>query len=184
MHPNEKLAVLTALQKQIKKELNRARKEVERGLSDGFAESGADRARLMLDGTEVGTVSLKIDRTGWRVTDAEAFEGFLIDNGGARVRYALKPYCEQEVVALLQKERPDMFDTIIEPLDEFTRTFRRVGDVMAVADTDVAVPGIEPAPPTVKGVMVRGCDPRDVAPIVSRIGGLDAVMALEDGHDD
>lgn len=184
MHPNEKLAVLTALQKQVKKELDRTRAEVERGLSDGFAESGADRARLMLDGTEVGTVSLKIDRTGWRVTDQEAFDAFLVDNGGARVVFKLKPQCEDEAVRLLRPLYPEMFDERIEPREEFTRTFRRVGDVIAVADTDVAVPGIEPAPPAVAGIMVRGCDPRDVAPIVSRVGGLDAVFALEGGRDD
>ena len=77
---NEKLAVLTAMSKQVKAALDEVRKEAEEQMAERFESEGVDRARLMLDGEEVGSVAVKSDRKGWEVCDQDAYDEFLRDH--------------------------------------------------------------------------------------------------------
>lgn len=182
MKPNERLAVLTAVSKMAKAALEEARAEVEAEMGRAFEESGADRARLMLDGAEVGSVTLKTDRRGWEVADPEAFFGFLRDNGQLRTTRRLRPECQGEAWALLGDERPDMFAVEEAPEEAFLKAFERLGDAVVVSGTDVVVPGVRPCAARPKGLVVTGCRPQVVGPIAARMGGLDALLLPEGGE--
>lgn len=182
MNANERLAVLTAVSRIAKAALDEARARAQEELAAAFAESGTDRARLMLDGTEVGALTLKTDRKGWEVTDPEAFEEFLADNGQLSVTRRLKPECQHEAWALLHEEHPHMFEEERKPEQAFLKTFERAGDAVVVSGTDVVVPGVSPCPAKVTGIMVTGCRPQVVGPIAARLGGLDALLLPEGGE--
>lgn len=182
MNVNERLAVLTAVSKIAKAALDEARAEAEKELAEAFAANGTDRARLMLDGTEVGSVTLKTDRKGWEVTDRDAFEGFLEDNGQLAVVRRLKPEYQGMAWSLLGEQHPYMFDEERRPEQAFLKTFERAGDAVIVGGTDVAVPGVSPCRPKVEGIMVTGCRPQVVGPIAARLGGLDALLLPEGGE--
>lgn len=183
MNTNERLAVLTAVSRIAKAALAEARAQAEKELTEAFAANGTDRARLMLDGTEVGSVTLRTDRKGWEVTDQEAFEEFLADNGQLSVVRRLKPECQHEAWSLLHEEHPHMFEEERKPEQAFLKTFERVGDAVVVSGTDVVVPGVSPCPAKATGIMVAGCKPQLVGPIAARLGGLDALLLPEGGDE-
>lgn len=176
---NEKLAVLTAMSKQVKSALDEVRKEAEEQMAERFDKEGVDRARLMLDGEEVGSVTVRSDRKGWEVCDREAYDEFLRDNGQMRTRHVLRPEHVLEAWIALGEERPWMFEVEERPDPDFEKAFERVGDAVVVSGTDVVVPGVRPCRAKAQGIMVRGCTPRQVAPIALRMGGLDALLLGE-----
>ncbi|WP_417351174.1 hypothetical protein [Gordonibacter pamelaeae] len=182
MKPNERLAVLTAVSKIVKAELDAARAEVEAGMSEAFEENGTDRARLMLGGTEVGSVTLKVDRTGWEVEDPEEFSRFLADNGQLKTVRRLRPEYQGMAWSMLGEEYPFMFDVEETPEPSFLKAFERIDGAVVVGGTDVAVPGVRLCPPKPKGLMVTGCKPKLVGPIAARLGGLDALLLPEGGE--
>lgn len=182
MNTNERLAVLTAVSKIAKAALDETRAQAEKELAEAFAGNGTDRARLMLDGTEVGALTLKTDRKGWEVTDPDAFEEFLADNGQLSVARRLKPEYQHEAWSLLHEEHPYMFEEERKPEQAFLKTFERVGDAVVVSGTDVIVPGVSTCPAKVTGIMVTGCKPQLVGPIAARLGGLDALLLPEGGE--
>lgn len=182
MKPNERLAVLTAVSKIVKKELDEARAQVEGDMVDAFFDNGADRARLMLDGVEVGSVTLKVDRSGWEVEDPDEFGRFLEDNGQMKTVRRLKPEYQGMAWSLLGEQHPYMFDVEETPEPGFLKAFERIDGAVVVGGTDVVVPGVRPCPSKPKGLMVTGCKPQMVGPIAARLGGLDALLLPEGGE--
>ena len=182
LKPAQQLAVLTAVQKMVKAKLDELRDQVNEQMIDRFEEDGIDRQRLVLDGEEVGKISLKVKDEGWEVTDQDEFFNWLFDNGQLNETHTVKKGCEEEVFQRLSAY-PWLFDLHEEPKKEFTRTFEKLGDSVIVSGTDVIVPGVAPCKAKAAGIMVTGCKPQQVAPIVARIGGLDA-MLLGDGSNE
>lgn len=178
----QQLAVLTAVQKMVKAKLDELREQVDEQMRDRFEEDGIDRQRLMLDGEEVGKVLLKVADEGWEVTDRDEFFNWLFDNGQLDETHTVKKGCEEEVFQRLSSY-PWLFDLHEEPKKDFTRTFEKLGDSVVVSGTDVIVPGVAPCKAKPKGIMVTGCKPQQVAPIVARIGGLDAMLLGDGSHE-
>ena len=94
----------------------------------------------------------------------------------------MKKGCEEEVFQRLSAY-PWLFDLHEEPKKDFTRTFEKLGDSVIVSGTDVIVPGVAPCKAKPTGIMVTGCKPQQVAPIVARIGGLDAMLLGDGSHE-
>ena len=175
LKPVQQLGVLTAMQKMVKAKTDEVRRQVEADMEARFAEDGTDRQRLVLDGEEVGKVSLKVKEECYEVVDQDAFFDWLFDNGQLVQAHAVKKGCEEEVWSLLS-DRPWLFECREEPKKEFAKTFERLGDSIVVSGTDAIVPGVVPAKAKPNGIMVTGCKPQQVAPIVARLGGLDALL--------
>ena len=179
----QQLGVLTALQNMVKKKTDELRSEVYEEMSTGYKKGeGTERKGVVLDGDEVGKVTLRVDKKGWEVTDPIEFEAFMNDNGQMEEHWTLKPEYVVEARARL-KEYPWMFDCELKPKEEFTKLFEKCGDTVIVAGTDAVVPGVSPCKAKPIGIAVTGCKPQQVAPIVARIGGLDA-MLLGDGSNE
>ena len=181
LKPVQQLGVLTAMQKMVKAKTDEVRKQVEADMEARFAEDGTDRQRLVLDGEEVGKISLKVKEECYEVVDHDAFYDWLFDNGQLAQTHTVRKGCEEEVWSLLS-DRPWLFECKEEPKKEFERTFERLGDSIVVSGTDAIVPGVVPAKAKPNGIMVTGCKPQQVAPIVARIGGLDALLLGETGE--
>ena len=175
LKPVQQLGILMAMQKMVKAKTDEVRRQVEADMNARFAEDGIDRQRLVLDGEEVGKVSLKVKEECYEVVDREAFFDWLFDNGQLVQTHAVKKGCEEEVWSLLS-DKPWLFECEEEPKKEFAKTFERLGDSIVVSGTDVIVPGVVPAKAKPNGIVVTGCKPQQVAPIVARLGGLDALL--------
>ena len=178
----QQLGVLTALQKMVKARADELRERVSADMAEGYMAGDGRDKYVVLDGEQVGKVTLKVDKKGWRVTDPEAFEAFLYENGQLKERWSLKPEYTMEAMSLLS-DRPWMFQCETKPRESFTKLFERCGDCIAIENTDAIVPGVEPCRAKPAGIMVTGCDPKDVAPIVARIGGLDAMLLGDGSHE-
>lgn len=179
MKLTERVAVLTAMQKAVKAELDRARAEADGEMRRRFAEDGTDRMRLIIDGEEVGTLSLRCDGSGYEVTDEEAFHDYLWENGGLSVSHRLKPEYAEEAYGLWGADRPWMFESEEKPDEGFCKLMERVGDMMVVSGLGDPVPGVRPCGKRPKGVTVRGCDPRKVVPLLRSVGGVEALLLGE-----
>lgn len=179
----QQLGVLTALQKMVKDKIDELRGEIYEEMSTGYKKGeGTERKGVVLDGDEVGKVTLRVDKTGWEVTDPIEFEAFMNDNGQMEERWTLKPEYTVDAMARL-KEYPWMFDCELKPREEFTKLFEKCGDAVIVAGTDAVVPGVAPCKAKPMGITVTGCKPQQVAPIVARIGGLDAMLLGDGSHE-
>lgn len=179
----QQLGVLTALQKMVKAKADQLREQVYDDMADAYSlGEGTERKGVVLDGDEVGKVTLRVDKTGWEVTDPIEFEAFMNDNGQMEERWTLKPEYVVEARARL-KEYPWMFDCELKPKEEFTKLFEKCGDAVIVAGTDAVVPGVAPCKAKPMGITVTGCKPQQVAPIVARIGGLDAMLLGDGSHE-
>lgn len=178
----QQLGVLTALQKMVKSKLDEVRAEVGEDMADGYLKGDGGDKYVVLDGEQVGKVTLKVDKAGWEVTDPVEFEAFMNDNGQMVERWSLRPEYALEAKALLE-DRPWMFRCEMEPRKDFTKLFERCGDSIIVAGTDAVVPGVAPCKAKPEGIMVTGCKPQQVAPIVARIGGLDAMLLGDGAHE-
>lgn len=176
MKTTEKIAVLTAMQKAVKSALDEARAEANEEMYGRFYEDGTDRMRLLIDGEEVGTMSLRCDSSGWEVVDEDAFFRYLDEHGGLVASHSLKPEYGEEAYARWGAERPWMFEAEEKPDDGFCKLMERVGDVMVVSGLGEPVPGVRPCGKRPTGISVRGCDPKKVLPMVASLGGVDALL--------
>ncbi len=178
----QQLGVLTALQKMVKAKADEVRAQVYADMAEGYMSGDGGDKYVLLDGEQVGKVTLKVDKSGWEVTDPVEFEAFLNDNGQLEERWSLKPEYTAEAMARLA-DYPWMFQCEAKPKESFTRLFERCGDSVVVAETDAVVPGVAPCKAKPKGIMVTGCKPQQVAPIVARTGGLDAMLLGSGSHE-
>ena len=71
LKPVQQLGILMAMQKMVKAKTDEVRRQVEADMNARFAEDGIDRQRLVLDGEEVGKVSLKVKEESMRSSTAK-----------------------------------------------------------------------------------------------------------------
>lgn len=160
----EKLAVLTALQKAVKSELDKVRATCEKELNAQFDAEGIDRKRLSIGGIEVGTLSLRFAKDEYIVTDEQAFYGYLTACGGTIERHRLKDVYAEEAYKRLGDEGKHMFETYYEVEPLFAKAFKRIKDDMVLDGVNEVIPGCKPSEKEPIGTLVRGCKPQDVLP--------------------
>lgn len=166
-----KIAVLTAIKKLAEDELKKARQDADSEmvqLYDGF---GTDRAKILLGGTEVGTISLRFSSDAYKVTDKEAFDEFCLLNGLADIKRTIKPEYIYEVMERIKDEMPHAIQEDIMTSKDAYKMLEPNGDVFVLAGTSEVVPGISPAPKQIVGTTVRGCDPKVVMPALQALPG-------------
>lgn len=172
-----RVAVLTALQKTVKAELEKARAEADKEMYELYEGFGTDRAKILLAGTEVGTISLRFPSDAYHVVDKESFEEFCLLNGLASIRRSIRPEYMVEVVSRIADDLPAAIAEEVVLDKDAAKMFQLVGDVYTLAGTDEVIPGIEPAPKAPVGTTVRGCDPKLVMPALQALpGAVDALL--------
>lgn len=168
--PIQKSAVFTALQKAIKPESDQARHDANESLRHLYEETGTDRVRVSIGGTEVGTFSLAFEKDGFTVTDREAFDEFCLANGFAEERIYVKPAWKPKAAELMAESCPEGVERRVELKKDYEKLFRHVDGVYVVEGTNEVVPGISPKPKAIKATQMRGCKPEDVIPALRGLG--------------
>ncbi len=166
-----KVAVLTAIEKLAKSELKEARQEADQEMMELYEGFGTDRAKILLGGTEVGTISLRFSSDAYKVTDQEAFEEFCLLNGLADIKRAIRPEYMFEVVNRIKDEMPHAICEEVTLKKDAEKMFENAGSAFILTGTSEIVPGIIPVPKEVIGTTVRGCDPKAVMPALQALPG-------------
>lgn len=168
MSPLEQATLLTSMQKAVKAKLDEVRADIDEEMVKQYVEDGTDRKSLKLGNVKVGTISIRMSKAGYQVTDREIFENYLLGAGYANKRYEIKPFCQAEVKKTLEDNGIDWhkyFDLHIEPTEALEKDLSIVGDCVVNTKTGEVVDGVAPMPERPIGTTIRGCKPEEVLPI-------------------
>lgn len=172
MKPHERLAALTAMEKALKDAIKEARAEANGFLMDSYEDLGVEKMALRLGGEKVGEFVVTFNREGFEVTDSDAFGEFALDYGMADVRRTIRPeMMESAIRALEDVFEPEVLaqtvreEVVLRP--DWEKAMENVDGVVQYMDSGMNVPGVRAVPKTVKGTMVRGCEPDKVFPILN-----------------
>ena len=168
--PIQKSAVITAVQKAMKPESDEARRDANEMLFNVYETTGADRVRVRLGDTEVGTFSLTFEKEGFMVTDREAFDDFCLANGFAHEELFVKDAWKEQAVEELATHCPEAVEKRAVLDKGIDKLFKNVDGVFVVDGTNEVIPGIAPKPKQIKGTQMRGCKPEDVLPALKSLG--------------
>lgn len=155
--PDEKLALLVAMDKQLKPELDNAKAEARQALLEGFEETHADRRAVMVGTEKVGEVGISF----------------------STARPYMLPDREEDALAYLSQHGL----TVEKPCNGWEKGFKYVdGHVIDnYTGEDVSdLFGWQPS--TAKTASVRGCKPADVAEAFQgRLSGQTITAFIEGG---
>lgn len=163
----QEAAVLTAIKKAVSARLEEVRAEADDDLLGLYEQTGADRIKVTVGDTEIGTFSLSFAKDGYEVVDQRAFEGFCLANGLADEVRSIKPEYTVAACDVLERELPEAVQTTVRTRKDIDRLLVRVGDAYVVEGTSETVPGIIPKHKAVKGTTLRGCDPKTAIPALT-----------------
>lgn len=187
MRANERVAILTAMEKAIKKALSEARKEADADMWSMFDESGIEKVQLRIGDVPVGQMIVTFSKAGFNVTDREEFEDFALSQGIACERKSIKPGMMHSAIKFLENNlEPEVLEETIQTEvkldDDWEKWMDFDNGCVFWAGTDVPVPGVEYRPRKPKNITVRGCEWKDCAAPISQLGGIDALL-LEAGDE-
>lgn len=156
---------LSAIDKVVKAKLAEVRQDITDEMIEAFYEDGSDRKRAMLGGVNIGTVTLRNSKPGYKIVDKQAFEDYLRATPGACNREAtclnateayemcLQAFMSQRV--LKPSEFESKFIVVYKPTAAFEKLLENVDDVVVNSATGEVVPGIEPKPSEIIGVTIK-----------------------------
>lgn len=181
MKTTEKLAILTALQKAVKEQLDITRAEAEEEMRTAYLEDGVDRKTLMLDGKKVGTLTATKYKDDFAIIDKESFEEFALTYGFAEERTSIRPEYTKSIIEILKTLDPEAYKDMIKTdvvISQDWKNFMTMNPagVVTFLDTTEVVPGVDFVPESYKGIMVKDCKPAVVVPILQQIGGIDQLL--------
>lgn len=162
--PDERLALLNAMSKAVKPQLDEAKREAQEGLMDRFAEDGTDRRAIMVGGAKVGEIGMSFTKAA----------------------PAIRPGHEREALeAAIEMGLVDWTKVAAVLVRDWQKRFSRVGDAVVEAQSAELIDWLEWEPSRAKGASVRGCAPEDVLPaLTSKLGPGGIAALLEGGGDE
>lgn len=154
---DERLAVLTAMQKQIEPALKEANGIARQEIMDGFAETHTDRRAIIVGDEKVGEIGISYSKAAPVI---------------------LKERMDEAVAFL---DSIGMVDIV--PKKGWEAHFAKAGDKVVCTDTGEMVDWAMWCPKSPKTAAVRGCDPEDVMQALGpRVEGMSAAALLGDGE--
>lgn len=180
----QKTAILTAVKKSLDAELKSIRVSADDEIMELYEGFGSDRVKIKLGDVEVGSMTLCFSSEDYIVKDEAALNEFLLLNGLATEKTSIDPTYMVEAIARIKDDMPQAIITEIEPVKDFSKLIKRVDDSFVIEGTNEVVPGISPAPKTVKGTRITGCKPEDILPIVNSLPGTLDTLLLGGGTDE
>ena len=141
--PDERLALLAAMSKAVKPQLDEAKREAQEGLMDRFAEDGTDRRAIMVGGSKVGEVGMSFSKAA----------------------PSIRPGHEREALeAAIDMGLVDWSKVGSVLVRDWQKRFSQVGDAVVEAQSAVLIEWLQWEPSRPKSAAVRGCKPEDVLP--------------------
>lgn len=169
--PKQKTAVITAIQKALKPQADKAREEANEELVKLYESEGADRQHIFIDGVEVGQLVIAFSSNKFEITDKDAFEEFCLANGFASLRKSIKPEWMTQAIEELETHYPEGVEVSVDVDKDASKYFKRIDDETFVIDgTNEIIPGIKPIAKKIKTTQLRGCKPDDVFPALKSLG--------------
>ena len=138
---DERLALLSALDKVIKPQLDESKQQAKYHLMESFDKSGADRKAIIVDGTKVGDVGISY----------------------STAKPAPKPGMMDEFLDYLES----LGLTQRTPVKGWEKQFSHAGSAVIHAESGEIVDCMEWEPSRPKTAAVRGCKPEDVLDALS-----------------
>lgn len=168
MKTTEKLAIITALKKQVAA----VEKETREEMKELLAESpDVDRMNLMVGGRKVGTVSRKTTKADFAIVDDPVFEQFALMNGFGHAEHTIKPEYMPMAIKLMAEQMPESVVETISVDADWKDYVTASGEYVVFAPTGELVPGVDVIPERVTDdFMVRGCKWDSVAPALGEAG--------------
>lgn len=173
---NERLAILTALQKAVKEQLDETRAEADASMLESYEEDGVVKKALKVGGVKVGDYLVVLTADDWAVTDETALQEFAMDYGFGKPELSIKPECMAAAVKLIESTDPFMLQETVTLNKDWKKLLTNTGGTATYLDSGEIVPGVVPLPPRVKCTQVRGCKPEDVVPQMKQLGGIDQLL--------
>lgn len=154
---DERLAVLTAMQKQIEPALKEAKAIARQEIMEGFAETHTDRRAIIVGDEKVGEIGISYSKAAPVI---------------------LKERMDEAVAFL---DSISMVDIV--PKKGWEAHFAKAGDKVVCTDTGETVDWAMWCPKSPKTAAVRGCAPEDVMQALGpRVEGMSAAALLGDGE--
>ena len=155
--PDERLALLAAMSKAVKPQLDEAKREAQEGLMDRFAEDGTDRRAIMVGGSKVGEVGMSFSKAA----------------------PSIRPGHEREALeAAIDMGLVDWSKVGSVLVRDWQKRFSRVGDAVVEAQSAELIEWLQWEPSRPKSAAVRGCKPEDVLPALRAKLGEGFAQAL------
>ncbi len=155
--PDERLALLAAMSKAVKPQLDEAKREAQEGLMDRFAEDGTDRRAIMVGGSKVGEVGMSFSKAA----------------------PSIRPGHEREALeAAIDMGLVDWSKVGSVLVRDWQKRFSQVGDAVVEAQSAELIEWLQWEPSRPKSAAVRGCKPEDVLPALRAKLGEGFAQAL------
>ena len=155
--PDERLALLAAMSKAVKPQLDEAKREAQEGLMDRFAEDGTDRRAIMVGGSKVGEVGMSFSKAA----------------------PSIRPGHEREALeAAIDMGLVDWSKVGSVLVRDWQKRFSQVGDAVVEAPSAELIEWLQWEPSRPKSAAVRGCKPEDVLPALRAKLGEGFAQAL------
>lgn len=177
LNATQKTAVLTAIQKLVKAELDGCRADADADIKALYETTGADRMKVKVGDVEVGTLTLCFAKEAYEVTDSDAFRDFMLAQGLAGERKVIRQAYMPKAIALMEEHCPEGIEKSVALSEDASKFLKRAGAAFVLEGTTEVVPGIRPKPATVTGTRMTGCKPDVVMPALQALpGGVAGVL--------
>lgn len=178
MNTEEKVAVLTAIQKRAKEMLDDLRPQLDREAMELYEVYGTTKKAVKVNGQKVADLIIPMSKDDYEIADPDAFKAFCQDYGiGAYVK-RVKPGCMGRAEAILSDEHPELMEEVWE-YGDWKPGMTPAGDGATWLDSGMPVPGVRRIPPQPGKPALRGVKWREVAQAAGALPG--GVAALLEG---
>lgn len=176
MNLDEKVAVLTAIQKRAKEMLDELRPELNSEALRAYEEDGVSKRAVRVAGEKVADLIVPMSKEDFEIDDPEAFKAFAQDYGlGAYVK-AIDPARMGDAVAYLASEHPEV---LVEEwrYRDWKPAMTPCGEGATYLDSGMPVPGVRRVKPKPKAPTLRGLKWEAVASAVGALpGGVSGLL--------
>lgn len=168
MNLDEKVAVLTAIQKRAKEMLDELRPEMnERALAE-YDENGVTKRAVKVAGQKVADLVVPESKPDFAIVDG-SFQEFAKDYGLGRMELSVKdPY---EAAKVLAAEHPDMVEERFAYSNDWKDSMEWDGERVTFRDSGMEVPGVAYMGPQPKSPTLRGLKWESVAKALKSLPG-------------
>lgn len=187
MNDITQLGVLKSLETLVKERMKEKRAEVDEQAKAAYLSEGITKRAIKLDGEKIGDYIVVQNKPSFEIMNQSEFEDFALTYGFASEKHFINPEYIERIVELVQEHfDPEEAEKAIRTNVEIDSNWRdfmtKTGEAVTFLDSGEIVPGVAYIPESYKGTQLRGCDPKDVFPIVQRLGGIDQLL-LGDGNE-
>lgn len=182
MNVEEKVAVLTAIQKRAKEMLDELRPELDREAMELYEGFGVTKHEVKVGGQKVADMIIPMSKEDYEIVDPDAFRAFCEEYGVGHYASKIDPDKMGDAVAILGAEHPELIMREWQ-YGDWKPGMTPDGDEATWLDSGMRVPGVKRIPPQPKKPTLRGIKWQQVAHAVGALpGGLAGL--LEGGGDE